>query len=204
MNPFTKFQGALTAGLLLLASRPTDAGSIARLVYDNVPGATVATLTNAAIFPDQPTFREQLDDFTSNPSGILVAGLQGKDNTGSNLGAWIRGYLEAPVSGNYIFFISSDDASELWLSTDTGAPNRKRIAFESSAGAPLFSGARLSDRRSAAITLERGQKYYIEVLHKQSAGTSYIQVGWQRPDEVQGGGELSRHGILLSIRLILF
>src|SRR6185369_17310164 len=73
----------------------TDAGSIARLVYDNIGGATVASLTNASIFPDGPTFREQLDDFTPTPDGTVVTGLQGKDNFGSNYGAYIRGYLEA-------------------------------------------------------------------------------------------------------------
>ena len=61
--------------LLTLASFfswKTEAGSIARLVYDNVAGATVASLTNASIFPDGPTFREQLDDFTPAPDGAVI------------------------------------------------------------------------------------------------------------------------------------
>ncbi|HSH17345.1 MAG TPA: PA14 domain-containing protein, partial [Verrucomicrobiae bacterium] len=34
------------------------------------------------------------------------------------------------------------------------------------------------------ITLERGRQYYFEVLHKQSAGTDHVQVGWLRPDDM--------------------
>src|SRR5690606_33459432 len=40
------------------------------------------------------------------------------------------------------------------------------------------------DQRSVVIALERGRQYYFEVLHKQSAGTDHVQVGWLRPDDV--------------------
>ncbi|HVK59728.1 MAG TPA: LamG-like jellyroll fold domain-containing protein [Candidatus Kapabacteria bacterium] len=169
-----------------------QAGSIARLYYDGVTGSTVATLTNAPIFPDFPTFREQLDDFSPTASGALRVGLQGKENTGNNFGSYIRGYLEAPETGDYIFFLASDDSSELWLSTDVSEGDRRRIAAETVGGSALFDGARLEERSSDPIPLIRGQKYYIDVLHKQGTGPSYIQVGWQRPD---GGQEIipTRH-----------
>jgi hypothetical protein len=111
--------------------------------------------------------------------------LQGKENSGTDYGSWVRGYLEAPANGNFIFFIASDDSSELWLSTNHLTGGSVRIAYESGSGAPLFTGARLSERQSAPVALVRGQKYYFEVRHKQGAGASYLQVGWQRPDGVQ-------------------
>ena len=41
----------------------------------------------------------------------------------------MRGYIKAPVTGNYIFWIASDDNSELWLSTINDNPvNKVNIA----------------------------------------------------------------------------
>src|SRR5215831_2376959 len=41
----------------------------------------------------------------------------------------MRGYLHPPVTGNYTFWIASDNSSELWLSTDEDPAMVKRIAF---------------------------------------------------------------------------
>ncbi len=180
------------AALLLLAVS-ARAGSVVRLYYDGISTTSssvavrtsVATLTNAPSFPNSPSFREQLDDFTALAGQPLRAGLQGKDNSGADYGSFIRGYLEAPETGPYLFNVASDDNSALFLSTDHAAENRRLIAFELESGAPLFGGARQEQRLSAPINLVRGQKYYFEVLHKQAGGGSYIQVGWQRPDGVQ-------------------
>jgi hypothetical protein len=182
---------ATLSGLALL--QPAHAGSVARLYYDGISTASsvtsvrvgLATLTNSTRFPDSPSFREQLDDFTTLPGIPLRAGLQGKDNSGNDYGSFIRGYLEAPATGTYFFNIASDDKSTLLLSTDHTVAKKRQIAFESESGAPLFGGARQDQRLSGPVNLVRGQKYYFEVLHKQGAGGSYIQVGWQRPDGVQ-------------------
>ena len=45
-------------------------------------------------------------------------------NWADNYGTRLRGYITAPVTGNYIFWIASDDKSELWLSTDDSPVNR--------------------------------------------------------------------------------
>ena len=39
-------------------------------------------------------------------------------NWSESYGTRLRGYLHPPATGNYTFYIASDDASELWLSTD--------------------------------------------------------------------------------------
>src|SRR5512138_880905 len=129
----------LALSLAFASAHASRAGSVARLYYDGVGGTDVASLTNAAIFPASPTFREQLDDFTLDPNDAAVFGLQGKENSGTDYGSWVRGYLEAPTNGNFIFFIASDDSSELWLSPDHLEAGRVRIAYESGSGTPLFS-----------------------------------------------------------------
>ncbi|HYG03612.1 MAG TPA: T9SS type A sorting domain-containing protein, partial [Chryseosolibacter sp.] len=39
-----------------------------------------------------------------------------------------------------------------------------------------------SSQQSSPITLQTGQRYYIEALHKQGVGSDNISVGWQLPD----------------------
>lgn len=170
---------------LACASLEVSAGSIARLFYEGITGTTVASFTADPQFPNAPTFREQLDDFTPGPGGASRFGLQGRDNSSVQFGTWIRGYLEAPETGDYVFYIASDDNGELWLSSDHSEAGKEKIAFESGAGTSLFTGPRLEERRSRAIPLERGRKYYLEVLQKQGGGASLIQVGWERPDGTQ-------------------
>jgi hypothetical protein len=173
------------AAVIAITASISHAGSVARLFYDGVTGTTVGSLTNALIFPNSPTFREQLDDFTLDPFGAPVFGLQGKDNSFIDFGSYVRGYIEVPANGIYTLSLASDDASELWFSTNHIATNATRVAQETVGGAPLFSGARLTERTSVPFTLVRGEKYYFEALHKQGSGASYLQVGWQRPDGTQ-------------------
>ena len=170
-----------------------QAGSVIRLYYDGVSTSSdptsfrtsLASLTNSPIFPDGPTFEEQLDDFRALANSPLKPGLQGKDDSGVDFGSYIRGYLEAPTTGSYLFDIASSDQSALYLSTDVTSDNKQLIAYEPQSGDPLFGGANQQTRLSAPISLVRGQKYYFEVLHKQGGSAGYIQVGWQRPDGVQ-------------------
>ena len=184
---------AVAAVISATALSTLNAGSVTRLFYDGISTTSsslavrtsVSTLTNSSIFPDSPTFREQLDDFTALAGFPLKTGLQGKDNSGTDYGSFTRGYIEVPATGAYLFNVASDDASSLYLSTDTDPANLQLIAFETESGAPLFGGPRQEQRLSAPIQLVRGQKYYFELLHKQGSGASYIQVGWQRPDGTQ-------------------
>ena len=87
----------------------------------------------------------------------------------------MRGYIHPPSNGSYTFWISSDDASELWLSTDEDPVNKVLIAFESD-----WSSARVwqlgDNEESAPITLVGGQKYYIEALHKEGTGGDNLAV----------------------------
>jgi hypothetical protein len=85
------------------------------------------------------------------------------------------------VTGSYTFWISSDDASELWLSTDSSASNKVKIG-----SVVDYSGyhdwTKYASQKSAAITLVAGQKYYIEALHKDRYSGDHMSVRWQLPD----------------------
>jgi len=103
--------------------------------------------------------------------------LEGSTNSGDNYGERIRGYLTAPVTGNYRFWLAANYAAELWLSNDAEPVNKVRRAFVIKPTLPRQWNAQPA-QRSAWLSLEAGQRYYIEILHKASTGSDHWSVGW--------------------------
>ncbi len=98
-----------------------------------------------------------------------------------NYGSRIRGFLCVPQSGNYRFFIASDDDGELWLSTNADPLNKQRIAWVSGWTA-LNDYTKSASQKSRTIFLNQGEKYYIEALHKEGNGGDHLSVAWEMPD----------------------
>jgi hypothetical protein len=116
-----------------------------------------------------------------NPSSLTDLTLfEGPSNIGDHYGRRIRGYLCPPETGNYTFWISSNDNSELWLSTDSNPANRKKIASVTG-----YTNVRQWDKytsqKSVTVNLMANHKYYVEALHKEGTGTDHVAVGWQLP-----------------------
>ncbi len=98
-------------------------------------------------------------------------------------GARVRGYICPPMTGEYIFYIAADDSGELWLSTDDDPLNKVKIA-EVPAWTMPGEWTKYPDRqKSRPIRLEKGQKYYVEALMKESRWMDHLAVGWLKPDE---------------------
>jgi ferric-dicitrate binding protein FerR (iron transport regulator) len=113
---------------------------------------------------------------------------------GSNCVERLRGYVLAPATGDYVFWVASHRggaAVELWLSPDENPAHKRRIAYETpSAGisAP-WTGASLQidfrrspTQQSDAQSLERGRRYYLEVWHA-GIGLETLGIGWRPPGE---------------------
>ncbi len=122
------------------------------------------------------------------PTGLvpnLVAILptaEAPQNWADNYGTRLRGYLRAPATGSYRFWIAADESSELWLSTSADPATKTRIANNTA-----FTGFRqwtkYASQKSATISLVAGQLYYLEVLQKEGTGTDNLSVGWARPGQ---------------------
>jgi hypothetical protein len=143
----------------------TATGTILREQWSGVSG----TLLSSIPLHTAPTATGQLPLFEA-PSGM-----------GSNYGARVRGYICAPATGSYTFFIAGDDNAELWLSSDDSPANKTRIAHLSGWTNPR-QWDKYSSQRSAKVTLEAGKRYYIEALHKQGWGGDNLAVAWQLPN----------------------
>ncbi len=103
-----------------------------------------------------------------------------------NYGVRVRGYVCPPVTGQYRFWISSDDNGELWLSTTSSPINKTLIANVPDWTNPQ-EWTKFPSQQSALITLTAGQQYYIEALMKEGTGGDNLAVGWTLP-----GGTLER------------
>lgn len=146
----------------------TAEGVITYAKWNSVPGAEVS-----------------LVPVNTEPSSVIaLTSFEAHANQGPNYGSRISGYICPPQTGDYVFWITSNDQSELWLSSDGNPSNTQRIAWLSRATAP---GAwnQYSTQQSGVIRLEKGKSYYVEALHKQGVGTDHLAVGWQLPDGMQ-------------------
>ncbi len=94
----------------------------------------------------------------------------------------MRGFLHPQVTGNYRFWIASDNSSELWLSTGADPSKARKIASIARFDwvAP-HEWSRFPSQRSDVIQLKAGEIYYIEALQEQTTEGDHLSVGWQQP-----------------------
>ena len=131
-------------------------------------GTTVADLTGNPNFPDNPTGTE------------FIPSLEGPVGWADNYGTRLYGWLYPPQSGDYIFWVAGDDGCELRLSTDADQANKKLIATVAT-WTNSREWTKEVNQRSSPVTLEAGQRYYIEALQKEGGGGDSIAVAWQGP-----------------------
>lgn len=139
-------------------------GSILREYWANARGGTIADIP----LNSPPTSSTQISSFETTSS------------LGENYGQRIRGFICAPASGSYTFYMASDDQGELWLSSTDNPVNKQKIAYITK-HAYARQWSKYPTQKSAAITLEKGKKYYIEALHKEAVYGDNLAVGWITP-----------------------
>ena len=147
-----------------------ETGSILREYWTGISGTTVSALTGSGNFPDNPSGHSFLTSYLEIPT-----------NWGDNYGTRVRGFIHPPTNGEYVFWIASDDNSELWLSTDDKPSNKILIASVNG-----YTNSRewykFGSQQSSPVTLSSGSRYYIEVLHKDGDQNDNCAVGWMLPD----------------------
>jgi len=148
-------------------------------IWRNVPGKYVFDLTRSANFPQHPDELRYLSRLES-PVGY-----------GNDYGARLRGLVKPPAGGEYTFTLTADDTAELWLGETESWQSKRLIAKVDQAG----TRPRFPEQFSVPITLEKGRRYYVEVLHKQRGQADYCSVSWVLPggktSQIIGGDSLA-------------
>ncbi len=172
----TRVKNPATATAVQLAELQVNErrGSLLREYWLNLPGIAVSDLTNYANYPATPD------------GSSLIPTFEAPQNWSTNYGSRVRGFITAPNTGTYVFWIASDDNSQLYLSTDA-TPANKRLLASVSSWTSAREWTKDPAQQSPAINLVAGQKYYVEALHKQGDGADNLAVGWAKPSQDSSG-----------------
>jgi hypothetical protein len=154
---------------------------------DNSTGLGGLDVLRAAILAGPPTV-------SSYRSAIDVPDL-GIDNFGSMLWGW----LKPDVTGDYNFFIRSDDSSALYINAVAAASGTNTLPDISDPAAAIVNetgccaaflepaaaangqttGALLAPAQTGPIPLEAGKLYGFVVIYKEGTGGDFVQLAWR-------------------------
>jgi uncharacterized protein (DUF1800 family) len=162
VNAFGSGSAPLTIQVLATGS------AIARDVWAGVSGTAVSSIP----LTTPPT--------SSAPITTLEVPQSAPD--ADDFGARIRGYVTAPLTGVYKFWLTASDAAELYISNDDEPVNVfKRAEVINATG--FRDWANPNAGKSSLLALVAGRRYYVEVRHKAGVGADHVSVGWIKPGE---------------------
>jgi len=138
-------------------------------------GNSLAALTNTSFNPNwpnnpDPNFSDVLSDFeTPTNTGMTYYGQR------------LRTFIVPPATGAYLFWIASDNTSELLLSRDELPSDAIPIAWVTTATNPR-QWTLEANQQSAPVTLQAGIRYYLEAIMQHTAGMDNLAARWQLPN----------------------
>jgi hypothetical protein len=149
-------------------------------IWTGIGGNSVQALLDDPRYPATPDRTAAL--FAMNSRDALPT------DALDNYGATIDAILTPTESGNYRFFIYTDDSSQLFLSTDDKEANLAKIAEET--GCCNFFTEPDSPRTSEPVALVAGKKYFIRLIYKDGGSGDYGQVAWRKEGDATPAGSL--------------
>jgi signal transduction histidine kinase len=166
--------------LIVLQDATGAVGLYCRIQGLNLQAGDSVSLASSNCTPALARF----SDYPHRPSGWQISeSFEAPINWGEYHLTRVRGYLCPPASGQYTFWISSDNSSELWLSTDAQRSKMRKIASVARYGwTQVREWTKFPSQRSESIWLNAGQYYYIEALQEQTAGADNLSVAWEGSD----------------------
>ncbi|MBI2926765.1 MAG: Ig-like domain-containing protein [Verrucomicrobia bacterium] len=163
---------ALTAGYLKFET------------WSNIGGTPVQNLLDDPRYPASPDFVAATTSFDTRP----VYG----DDSHENYGGVLSGYLTPTETADYDFFIRSDDASQLFISTDEKPENLSALPIAEETGCcDAFHEVGDAETTATPIHLEAGQKYFIKAIWKEGGGGDYCQVAWRKVGDPTAAASLT-------------
>jgi regulation of enolase protein 1 (concanavalin A-like superfamily) len=144
-----------------------------RELWDNIC-CGLESLTNTDWNPNWP-------DFPNAAFTKVFNAFEAESNLMDYYGQRMRAFVIPPTNGNYRFWISSDDNSELFVSTSESPANKAYAAAVNTWTNPR-EWTREPNQQSAPIFLEGGRRYYLEAIMQEGGGGDNLAVRWQLPN----------------------
>ena len=168
--------------------------------WTGISGSSIADLKSGTNnFANTPNRSERLGQLLEAPS-----------HTGDNYGSRMKGWLMPPVTGDYVFWVASDDAGELWLSSNDHPECKVLVCHQLWATWSPRYWTGYPEQKSTYIPLVAGRAYYYEVcvfmifmlstlllscliscfvfdfnqaLLKEMNGEDYLAIAWEYPGQ---------------------
>ncbi len=143
--------------------------------WENIPSTDINTLKDSPKYPNNSDVTEPVTSFLWDGADL------------SDYGARIEGWVYAPATGDYTFWLATDDQGELWLSPDDDSSNAQMIAYvkdsptATGGWTDLTQWTKYPSQESDPVSLIAGEKYYIMAIWKESAGGDHCNVAWEGP-----------------------
>ena len=165
------FIDAANSAMALLYERSSPKGmrGLHREVFQDIQTDTLAELRESKQFAGEPDVRDTVDLFET-PRDVA-----------EHYGTRLSGFLVPPITGDYVFYLCTDDHGELSLSTDESPDNKRPISMVDG-WAKYRQWEELSEESvSAPVRLEQGKRYWLEAIFREGTGEDHLSVTWQVP-----------------------
>jgi hypothetical protein len=164
------------ASIITLAISGTDSAgasghAIVRVLANATPGLREQRWSGTT------NFNNNTWTGSTNYAGNLSSATS-TQNVADNYSRRLSGWLVPPVSGEYTFWISSDDGSRFYLGTGETEGSKSLLCSVSG-----YTGFQAFDsqggQRSLPVTLEAGRAYWFEAQQAEGGGGDHVSVAWQ-------------------------
>ncbi|MFN6338928.1 MAG: Calx-beta domain-containing protein [Cyanobacteriota bacterium] len=120
-------------------------------------------------------------DWSATPvySGLLSSSATAS-GVADNFSRRIVGLFEPSSTGVHTFWVAGDDDTRLYLGSDEGEGSRQLIASVEG-WTNVQQWDKYASQQSAPITLQAGQRYWLEVQNREGSGGDHAEVAWQGP-----------------------
>ena len=116
--------------------------------------------------PDYPNFAQERLTMSAFDTRTVYP-----DDSHEGYGGRVRGIFIPRASGNWVFYLGSDDSSRLWLNP-SGPGSEGKVLLTQETGCCTDWTA----HQSAPVPLIAGNPYYIEGIYKEGTGGDYLKV----------------------------
>lgn len=101
-------------------------------------------------------------------------------NTADNYIRRLSGYLLVPATGDYTFWLASDDDGQFLLSPDANPANLGRLCTVNGY-TDVRAWTSQAGQKSAPVSLRAGQVCYFEARQREYSGGDHLEVAWTGP-----------------------
>src|SRR5690606_19248374 len=102
----------------------------------------------------------------------------GQQNVQDMFGAVVSTYITLGKSAEYIFYVSGNDETRLYLAEDKVGHNAKEIAYVETS-TEKYEWNKFPSQTSQAISLEAGKQYQLLLVTQDDGGDEHYAVGWK-------------------------